>query len=399
MVNIPQETPKMRKDGLSIIYFGNDWTAENRTSSHHVAERLAARMPLLYIDSPGLRAPTPSRRDMRKLVRKILGAFRAPQPIGPRMWHMSTPQIPFRRLPFVNLLNRWLGRLLVKRAIRRLGFQERISWFVVPHPGPLAGSLGEKLIVYYCIDDYAALPGVDSAEVARMDANLTRRAHQVFVASPTLIETKKEINPQTRHSPHGVDVELFGQASDPLYAMAEGARELRPPVIGFFGLIEAWIDLDLIAYLAESRPQWTFLMIGRLAVDGGRLKTLPNVVFTGPKPYRTLAQWARAFDVAIIPYKLTRQVLNSNPLKLREYLATGKPVVGVPIPETSHFGDCVRLAGSPEEFLAAIENALASDSPADAQRRMAAVANMSWDARVEEVLSVVEDRLETVGRT
>jgi glycosyltransferase involved in cell wall biosynthesis len=315
------------------------------------------------------------------------------------MWHISTPQIPFRRLPLVNLLNRLLGGLLVKRAVRRLGFQELISWFVVPHPGPLAGSFGEQLIVYYCIDDYAALPGVDSAEVARMDENLTRRAHQVFVASPTLIESKKELNTQTRHSPHGVDVELFAKASDPSYTMAEGARGLRHPIIGFFGLIEAWIDLDLIAYLAESRPQWTFLMIGRLAVDGAGIKNLPNVVFTGPKPYRTLARWARAFDVAIIPYKRTRQVLNSNPLKLREYLATGKPVVGVPIPETVHFGDCVRLAGSPEEFLAAIENALASDSPADAQRRMAAVADMSWDTCVEEVLDVVQSRLDRMEKT
>ena len=399
VVGIPQKSPKMPQHGLSIIYFGNDWAAENRTSSHHVAERLAARMPLLYIDSPGLRAPTTSRRDMQKLFRKIIDAFRVPQPIGPRMWSISTPQIPFRRLPLVNLLNRLLGRFLVKRAVRRLGFRDLISWFVVPHPGPLAGSFGEKLIVYYCIDDYAALPDVDSEEVARMDENLTRRADQVFVASPTLVEAKKRLNPQTHYSPHGVDVELFAQASDPLYTMAEAAAKLRHPVIGFFGLIEAWIDLELIAYLAASRPQWTFLMIGRLAVDNACVKHLANVVFTGPKPYGTLARWARAFDVAVIPYKRTRQVLNSNPLKLREYLATGKPVVGVPIPETLRFGDCVRIAGSREEFMAAIEHALASDSPADAQRRMAAVAGMSWDARVDEVLRVVQNRLDTIEKT
>jgi glycosyltransferase involved in cell wall biosynthesis len=378
---------------LSIVYFGNDWSAENRTSSHHIAERLAAHMPVLYIDSPGLRAPKASGRDMRKLVRKIAGAFRRPQPIGPQMWHMSTPQIPFRRLPMVNGLNRLLGRSLVKRALRRLGFRNLISWFVVPHPGPLAGSFGEKLIVYYCIDDYAALPDVDSAEITRMDERLTRRADQVFVASPSLLEAKKKLNPRTEHSPHGVDVKLFGQASDPSCAVAGAAAGLRHPIIGFFGLIEAWIDLDLIAYLAKCRPQWTFLMIGRVAVNAACVKDLPNVVFTGPQPYGMLAQWAHSFDVAIIPYKLTRQVLNSNPLKLREYLATGKPVVAVPIPETSRFADFVRIAGSPEEFLSAIEDALASDSPAEAQRRMAAVAGMSWEARVNEVLAVVESRL------
>ena len=386
-------------DRFALIYFGNDWTAENRTSSHHIAERLAKRIPLLYVDSPGLRAPTASRRDMRKAIRKIVGAFRAPVSIGPRMWHISAPQIPFRGLPLINLLNRLVGRLLVTRAVRRLGFRELISWFVVPHAGPVAGSFGEQLIVYYCIDDYAALPGVDSDEVTRMDEDLTRRADQAFVASTTLIESKKRINPRTRHSPHGVDVELFARASDPSYTMAEGALGLRHPVIGFFGLIEAWIDLDLIAYLAESRPQWTFLMIGRVAVNAAVLEKLPNVVFTGPKPYRTLARWARAFDVAIMPYKRTRQVLNSNPLKLREYLATGKPVVAVPISETANFIDFVRLAGKPQEFLAAIEDALASDSPADAQRRMDAVADMSWDARVDEVLGVLQDRLDTLERT
>ena len=390
---MPQTSAKTQRDRLSILYFGNDWSAENRTSSHHIAERLAARMPLLYIDSPGLRAPKASARDVRKLARKIVSALRRPQPIGPYMWHMSTPQIPFRRLPLVNRLNRLLGRSLVKRAVRRLGFQGLISWFVVPHPGPLAGSFEEKLIVYYCIDDYAALPDVDSAEVARMDENLTRRADQVFVASPTLLESKRKLNPRTEHSPHGVDVKLFAQASDPACAVAAAAAGLRHPIIGFFGLIEAWIDLDLIAYLARCRPQWTFLMIGRLAVDAACVKDLPNVIFTGPQPYGMLARWARAFDVAIIPYKLTRQVLNSNPLKLREYLATGKPVVAVSIPEIARFADHVRIADGPEEFLRAIEDALASDSPADAHRRMAAVAGMSWEARVNEVLAVVESRL------
>jgi len=382
-----------QRHNLSIIYFGNDWSAENRTSSHHIAERLAARMPLLYIDSPGLRAPKASGRDFRKIVRKLVSACRPPQPIGPGMWHMSTPQIPFRSLPLVNRLNRFLGRSLVRRAIRRLRFQHLISWFVVPHPGPLAGSFGEELVVYYCIDDYAALPDVDSAEVSRMDESLTRRADQVFVASPSLLEAKKKLNPKTAHSPHGVDIKLFSQASDPSCAVAAPAAGLKHPVIGFFGLIEAWIDLDLIEQLARRRPDWSFLMIGRLAVDPGSLKDLPNVVFAGPQPYRSLAQWARAFDVAIIPYKPTRQVMNSNPLKLREYLATGKPVVAVPIPETSRFADCVRIASGVDEFLRAIEEALASDSPADARRRMAAVANMSWDTRVNEVLAIVESRL------
>ena len=94
--------------------------------------------------------------------------------------------------------------------------------------------------------------------------------------------------PSTVLAPHGVDVELFRSASDRGCRSRLAPRDLRRPVIGFFGLIEEWIDLDLIADLAERRPRWTFLMIGRLAVDPGRLTALPNVVFAGPQPYRSL---------------------------------------------------------------------------------------------------------------
>jgi glycosyltransferase involved in cell wall biosynthesis len=377
----------------AIVYFGNDWSAENRTSSHHIARRLAEHAPLLYVEVPGLRAPNTSGRDVRKLWRKAMQAFRAPKPVGERMWCLTMPQVPFRRIRLVRRANILLGRFLVKRALRRLGLEPDVSWFTVPHAGPLAGHLGEDLVVYYCIDDYAALPNVDQREVARMDEELTRRADQVFVASSTLLEAKRRLNASVVHSPHGVDVRMFGQACEASLPSMEGARNLNHPVIGFFGLIEAWIDLDLIAYLARARPSWTFLMVGRQAVTLGELGSLPNVVFTGPQPYETLPRWAKSFDVAMVPYRLTQQVLHANPLKLREYLATGKPVVSVRTPEIERFDGCVYIAEDREAFLQSIERAMAEDSEDARSRRMQAVAEMSWERRVQEVLRTVERKL------
>lgn len=389
---------RLAQDGSSwtdhaVVYFGNDWSAENRTSSHHIARRVAKWHPLLYVEVPGLRAPKASGRDMRKLWRKLRQAFQAPRPVGEQMWCITMPQIPFRRWAAVRKLNFMLGRYLVKQAVRKLRLPRTISWFVVPHAGPLAGGLAEDLIVYYCIDDYAALPDVDRNEVARMDEDLTRRADLVFVASATLLGAKQKLNPAVVHSPHGVDVGLFQQASDRNLPVAEGARELRHPVIGFFGLIEAWIDLELIAFLACNRPSWTFLLIGRVAVDIGELANMSNVLFVGPQPYEDLARWAKAFDVAIIPYLLTEQVLHANPLKLREYLATGKPVVSVSTPEIRQFAEYVRIAEDRNQFLRAVELALAEDSESERALRMQAVAKMSWECRVEEVLGIVERRL------
>jgi glycosyltransferase involved in cell wall biosynthesis len=380
-------------DQFGIVYFGNDWSAENRTSSHHIAERLAERTRVLYVDTPGLRAPKANGRDLKKLCGKLLSALRRPRPVGDRLWQISVPQIPFRRLPLVRQLNVALGKLLVKRALRRLGFTRTVSWFAVPHPGFLANAFDETAVVYYCIDDYAALPDVDARAIAELDAHLTSRADQVFVASARMLDVKRRFRPSTVLSPHGVDVALFRTASDPELSIAPGARTLPRPVIGFYGLIEEWIDLDLVAGIAERRPQWTFLLIGRLAVDAGRLKDLPNVVFAGPQPYRSLPGWAKAFDVAIIPYRLTRQVVNAAPLKLREYLATGKPVVAVPAPEIERFAGLVRVASGPDQFVAEIEDVLAHDGEADRRRRIEATASMTWDARIREVVEIVERRI------
>jgi glycosyltransferase involved in cell wall biosynthesis len=267
----------------------------------------------------------------------------------------------------------------------------------VPHVGHVAGRLGEDLVVYYCIDDYSALPGVDATQIARLDGELTRAADQVFVASKTLLAAKSPINSTTCYSPHGVDYYLFSQAADASRPVAEPLRDLRRPIVGFFGLIEAWIDLDLVAYLARARPQWTFVLIGRVAVDASTLAALPNVVLPGPQPYAALPDWARAFDVAILPYRRNAQVLAANPLKLREYLATGKPVVSVHTPEVEQFGHLVGLASEYPEFLAKVEAALGADSEQARRIRMQSVAAMTWEARVSAALEVVRGRVAERG--
>ena len=164
-------------------------------------------------------------------------------------------------------------------------------------------------------------------------------------------------------------------------------------MIGFIGSVHEWIDLELIAWLARERPSWTFLLVGHAAADVSELRSLANVHLVGAQPYPTLPQWAKAFDAAIIPYRLNRQVANANPLKLREYLATGKPVVSVHNPEIAKFAQWVRIAEGREQFLRELEQALAQDSPQAAAERIAAVANQTWDSRVDNVLATVTQAL------
>lgn len=381
---------KSEPDGLGVVYFGNDWFAENRTSSHHIAKRLAGRVNLLYVDSPGMRPPSGNKRDIKRIFLKLGQALRKPQWVEPGLWHCTVPQLPWRGLPGVALLNRWFGAWAVRRAMKVAGIESPILWFLVPHPAFMAKALPHRSLIYYCIDDYAAHPGVDVAHIQACDLALTQQADHVFVAPPALVERKKAINAATSFSPHGVDVDLFAQAQQPATVVPDAAAGLKHPVIGYFGLIAPWTNVELIAHLARSRPDWQFLLVGHASADVSPLQALPNILMVGPQPYETLPRWAKAFDVAIIPYRLNQQVANANPLKLREYLATGKPIVSVPTAEVERFGDLIHVATEPDAYLAAVETALADTSAERQAARMAAVSTMSWDHRVEVTWQAVQ---------
>jgi glycosyltransferase involved in cell wall biosynthesis len=379
--------PPVEHDGATVfLYFGNHWFAENRTSSHQIARELARRYTVHYFECPGLRAPGGSGRDVRKIFAKLWGFFcgaRTDRGIKIR----TLLQLPLHRFALVRWMNRVLLRVTVRRVMRREGIRNPVTWFHVPHVPQLVGALGERTAVYCCIDDYSALPGVNEAAVRAMDDETTRRADVVLLASDTLLEGKRALNPNTQVSPHGVDIGHFGRALDPSRPVPADIAHLKGPVVGFFGLIEKWIDLDTVNYLAERRPEWNFVMIGRVAVPADQVPSRPNIHYLGVRPYDALPDYGARFDAAIIPYRLTRQVLHANPIKLREYLAMGKPVVSVSTPQIDKYADVVDIARSPDEFLAHFDRVFAGPpSPADVNRRVARVAAEGWPARVDRIV-------------
>jgi glycosyltransferase involved in cell wall biosynthesis len=279
----------------------------------------------------------------------------------------------------------------------RHGIKNPISWFHVPHVPFLVGELGERLAVYYCIDDYSAYPGVHPDTVRAMDDETTRKADVVFVASDTLLAGKQELNPNTHVSPHGVEYDHFAKAQDPALAIPADIAHLKGPVVGFFGLIESFIDLDLIDWMAQQRPDWQFLFLGRVAVPMESLPKRPNVHFIGKRPYAELPAYAKRFDACIIPYRSGDWSFHANPIKLREYLATGKPVVSVDTPQMRKFADVVEVTKTREEFLAGLDIVIASgSSPEEIARRMNRVASSSWSARTEAVIEML--RIELADR-
>ena len=380
----------------TILYFGNDWFAENRTSSHHIARWLAREHLVYYVECPGLRAPKTSGRDLKKIWSKVVRFAQGPRDAGDNVKVVTLLQIPLHRFRMV----RWLNQALILATLRWLtktkGIRHPITWFMVPHLSSVVGRLGERLSVYYCIDDYAALPDVDAQSVGTMDEELTRKADLVFVASHTLLDAKRRLNPQTYLSPHGVDVDHFGRAAiDDSLKLPQEMASIPRPIVGFFGLIERWIDLDLVDEIAARRPQWSIVLIGRMAVPDHSVCRRPNVHLLGKRSYDDLPAYGKAFDAAIIPYHLTQQVIHANPIKLREYLAMGKATVSVSTPEIDKYADVVDIAQSREEFLAKLDANLSRPATsAEITGRIERVAGESWDARLNAVLEIVRGHLE-----
>ena len=377
---------------LDVLYFGNDWSADNRTSSHHIAMRLASQCRLVYVECPGLRAPGGSKRDAGKLVRKLAACARGPRDSGAGFPVATLLQLPFHRFRSVRALNRLLARSAVRGLMKRYGLRNPVVHMAVPHLSHLIGRVGERAAVYYCVDDYSAIPGVNVEAVLAMDDEATRKSDLVFVVSETLLRAKQAANPNTRLSPHGVDASHFAAARRPGPVPADIA-DLRGPVVGYFGLVEEWMDWEMVDWMAGRRPHWQFVMIGRVGVPQERLPVRPNLHFLGRRPYPDLPAYGRRFDAAIIPSRLDhRFAQHASPLKLREYLAMGVPVVAAATPENRKFADVADMAETRDQFLAHLDRAVGRPiRPADAERRIARVADQSWEARADAVLAAVRN--------
>jgi glycosyltransferase involved in cell wall biosynthesis len=368
--------------GRDMLCFSHDWNGDP-LSKTHLMRGLARENRVLWINSIGYRTPTASGRDISRAAKKLLAAAGPLVQPEPNIHVLNPLVIPAYGRPSVRDFNRWFLRLQVLRAMRKLGFQRPINWVFNPAAAVIAGSLGEESLIYYCVDEYAAFPGVSRESLAMMERELLARAALVICSSERLHQSKRQHNPRTVLVRHGVDWSHFRGALDAHTQVPADLRRLPGPIIGYFGLIaDGWVDIDLIAHVAQKFPQASIAMLGSITMDVSSLRRFSNIHFLGRRPYQDLPAYCRGFDVAMIPFPINEATLNANPLKAREYLAAGLPVISTAIPEVEALGGC-RIGRSHEEFAEQIEAALEERGLSAA--RSDAVRDQSWDARLAEI--------------
>ena len=383
-----------------LILSTQDWDALP-TRKHHWARKFAARgNRVLYVEQQmhwlGWLA------DLRSQFGRAWRCLYGPRQVSERLWVFTLPLVPpfFQMFLVINALNNWFLVPVLRWALRRIGFRDIVLWAYTLHAAGLVGRLGERLVVYECVDEFSAARGlVRGGTVTALEKQLLHLSDSVIVTHPSLLQSKTVRDRSPVLVPNGADVTHFARAGGPAIQPAAAVAALPRPVVGFHGWIQYWIDFDLIAYAARSHPEWSFALIGPIEplarVD--KVRGLANVHFLGKQPYEHMPEFLAGFDVCINPFVLDKLADSVSPIKLYEYLASGKPVVSVDMPAAREFSDMIELVRTPEQFVHALEDILsrAQDRTvaAEATARQQAVSSFSWDARFQQVNDLLQEAL------
>lgn len=371
-----------------LIVFGEDW-GEHPSSTQHLIRQYLGKRKVIWVNSLGLRMPrldladaSRAMRKLRDLARRSLQApTELPKRRGPHPDSIIAPAaIPMPGSATAGKITRALVSRQVAAAMETLDIRKPILWTSLPTAEPLLGAFDEHAVVYYAGDDFSALEGVDHAPVVELETRLAARARIILAASPE-IATRFPAG-KTLVVPHGVDIGLFATPCPKPFDLPKTG-----PIVGFYGSVSGWIDTGLIARAATMMPQAQFVMIGPVNADIRHLALYPNVTFLGPKAHHDLPAYVQHFDVAMLPFLDTPQIRACNPLKLREYLASGTPIATTDFPALDPYRSLVHVGNDTRGFVHAIQDAL-KDKRGNLRQR--AVTNETWARRAEDVAAVID---------
>jgi glycosyltransferase involved in cell wall biosynthesis len=335
--------------------------------------------------------------DLKNQFSRAWRWLRGPRLVAPNLWVFTLPIVlPFFQMSGpINRINNLFLLPVLRAQARRLGFKRPVLWTYTPHSADFVGRLSEQAAVYECVDDFTSSRGLINPQViGRLERRLIEAVDLLIVTAPALLESKQSGARRAILVPNGVEAEHFARAADPDLTVVESLAGLTPPIVGYLGTLNYWIDTHLLGRLAREHPEWTLVLVGPhdLLADLSPLEGLPNVVRTGRVPYADLPGYVKVFDVCVNPYVLDGVAEHCSPLKLYEYLASGKPVVSVDMPEARQFAGLVHIARDSDEFIRLVEGTVA-DGDGDSAARMEEARNHTWRKRFADVSAALADVL------
>ena len=372
---LPQAAAERPAAGYAIVCLaGIDWELRFQRPQQLLSRLAAAGHPVYY-----LRLDFCAGQHAEPLEPLAVNVFGLRLP-GPARLNI------YQGLPSPEQVATWLAEL--ETLAQEQALAEVVCLAHAPFWTPLALAAREKLgwrLVYDCLDEHAGFAS-NAAPVVAAEARLLAGADLVLATAQSLYEKCLPVARRCVRLPNAADVAHFARppAEHPL-------EDLPRPIIGYYGALSEWFDAALLDVAAAAHPEWTFVLIGLNAnADLRALERRPNVLLLGERPYVDLPAYLHAFDVAVIPFHVNALTRATNPVKFYEYLAAGKPVVAVELPELAPFRGLFYPATTPADFTLQLEAAVAERDPQRTAARVAAAQANTWDERTAQLKSEIQ---------
>lgn len=357
---------------------------------------------ILFVENLGIRRPAIG--DLPRLRSRVKNWWRGVKGIrkeSDNLYILSPLVLPFPYSRVITFLNKWILLKSLNRWLKSMNFSASIIWTFLPTPliQNVLNNIPYRLLIYYCIDNFAE-SSKGARKIKSYEEKILQDSDLVFVTSNELKNMCAKHSLNVHLFPFAVNIDRFSRVRErhEFRQTPADIKHLEGPIIGYIGGIHKWVDMAQVEATAKANPNAQVVMVGPVQVGEDKLPRLPNIHWLGQKPHEMVPHYVEAFDVAIIPYRITEYTKNVYPTKLNEYLAMGKPVVATPIPEIERFnkdfGNVVTLASEPDEFGQEVSaTLLEGDVPEERARRIAVAEENTWSKTIMKMSTLIRQAL------
>lgn len=367
-----------------LIVFSDDW-GRHPSSSQHLVRHLLNDCAVAWINTVGTRIPTLDAALIRRGFHKIVDWVRPSAPrdsdAAPRV--LNPLMYPGFRTNWQRNVNATLLAGFMRKAFGNLSDTVVVS--TVPIVADLPERLNARRWIYYCVDDFSVWPGLDSEALRKMEQKFVARADRVVVAGENLAERMRLQGRNAEVISHGIDLDYWNRDGEPT-RLLEG---LPQPIFLFWGLIDRRLDLPTLRALDALMTNGTIALVGPEQHPDPALADIARVRRLGPVPYHSLPTLASRASVLLVPYADLPVTRVMQPLKLKEYLATGRPVVSTRLPALAGWQDCLDIGDDPTRFAELVIRRVAGELPNEQRLARKRLVHETWKAKSDRFAAVL----------
>jgi glycosyltransferase involved in cell wall biosynthesis len=374
-----------------ICFAPSDWWAMNPSCTIHIVKRLANKNKVLYVNPFSSDLLGEKKGVSKRILRKIKSIAKWVRNPQRNLYVFSPLFLPLQGNKIIDSFNNALLKAQLTSVCQLLGIKHPILWVENLRAADLLDWFDSQSIIYHISDLFTKSRYIaNKQKLQQREEQITAKSDLVICVSKSLYNIKCTQHRNVHYLPHGVDFELFREAVQKEATLPEIAH-IRKPIAGYYGTMTANNDIELLSWCTHQLPEVSFVLAGQITSgDYSQLHHLPNVHLLGKLPYDKIPSLCASFDVCMLQWKMTDWIQCCNPLKLMEYMASGKPIVSVPIKEAMQFSDLISITHNKEDFAKAIRWELQNDTRERSRKRIEIAKSHSWDKHAEKISELIE---------